>query len=132
MGTANDAHKRPSCHRQAAHGLPIVLNRLFHRCHVSFHELIDGRAEDLAEQQKALHIGVGAVSLPIGNGLARYENALGHVLLGQPQPVPMLLEMLLEFHNASFRDQSDMTRRSVPPKPFGTTLQPTKTPAKSL
>lgn len=56
------AHRRTD-EREACYA-HVLLDRLFHGVHVSSHELVDGRAEDLREEQQALDVGVGLVILP--------------------------------------------------------------------
>ena len=71
---------------------------------MSLHELVYRQAEEVVQEQEALHVRVRPACLPAGDGLARREDALGKVLLREAEALPMLLQVLLELHCVSFLD----------------------------
>lgn len=86
--------------RQQPHPARVLCDGPLHGDHVSPHELVDGNAEQLAEQKQALHVRVSLVVLPIRNGLARHEDRFRNLVLGKPALLPLGLQLPSQFHRS--------------------------------
>ena len=71
---------------------------LFHGLNVSFDKFVQGKAEEVAEPEKALQVRVGPAVLPVGNALAGDENSVRQLLLGKAQPGPVPFDLSSKFH----------------------------------
>ena len=88
---------------QGLHGLGALAQLRFDHFQVSLHELVDGGLEQVAHEQQALHVGAGLSRLPVGDGLARYEDRLREVVLGHVRRCAVLPYEVPEFHWLPFR-----------------------------
>ena len=79
------------------------LRRLRHASReIARDELVEGAVEDLGELDELVHLGVGALCLPLGDGLAGNAHQHGKLLLGHVARGAEVLEVVAEAHGRAF------------------------------
>ena len=69
---------------------------------VSAHEVVERAIKDLAELEELVHLGVGALGLPLGDALAGDAHQHGELLLGHVARGAEVLQVVAEAHGCSF------------------------------
>lgn len=100
-------------------GVPIVLHAIRGALahgraarHVTLHQVIERALEDLAHFDELIHLRVGLLGLPLGDGLAGYPKQHGELLLGHVALGAQILKVGTEAHSRSSRWLEAGTRAS--------------------
>lgn len=78
-GGKNAEHHGPA---QLVHPSGQLRDCAVHDFQVSFDELVDRNAEEVGKNEQILHVRIGAAVLPVGYGLAGYNNFRCQLVLG--------------------------------------------------
>ena len=115
----HDHLDRGQRHRERPRPPLVLLDHLVHLVHVSPHQLVDRGAEEVRKQEHALDIGQGLARLPMAHRDAGHVEALRKLLLGEPEPLPALPDLVADVHTHPSDPQRPirrLKRRRVAPK----------------
>ena len=71
--------------------------------HIAGHQIVQRALEDLAHLDELVHLRVGLLGLPFGNGLAGHPEQHGELLLGHVALCAQILQIGAEAHDGSSR-----------------------------